>query len=114
MENSTNLYKNIFIGILLLIIAWGIFDGYTEDVNDYVIRDAEAKIAENKKQSSIKDSTYKVIIAEKDSILTSVRAELISNKSNIKIKYEKARTNIINLSDDESVSMLRDNLSAGK
>lgn len=108
---KTNWIPYIVIGVLIIVLYF-VWNSKGDEDENQIIKDAEARIELLEQQVVVKDSIIDVRTAERDSAHTAVKVKVVNDKKDIEHKYDKVKSDIVNLSDDASVELLGKNLGA--
>lgn len=104
----------IVIGVLLIILYFVWSSKPEGNEENKKIKEAEEKIDSLEILLKQQDSVVIKLTKQRDSVLTAVRGKVTDDEKDIEVKYVKVKENILNLSNDSSIELLRHNLGANE
>jgi len=110
---SPKSYLPWFLLIVFAVVVYCIWPSGDVEQNQVII-DANKRIYELETKLSVKEITITKITASRDSAMRAVREKKVADENKIKIKYVNINKGIVELNDDESVMLLKHNLSTRK
>lgn len=110
MKFDTKWIPYIIIGILAIILYFVWTSESVEPEENQKIIAAEARIDSLEELIDVNDSLIEVYKFQADSIETATESKIDNDKADIETKYVEVKADILKLSDNDKVLLLRRNL----